>query len=431
MAAAKLTAAQKRVLKIWNNLEKYPLIQDVATALDITRQALDASRNRIKAIDPTALIERPRVAPQPKKPAVNDASNPAPVPKAAPEVIDAEVRTLRAQIKAMQADTLDADFVKRQIVKLAETKFEPPKWLIDPRIEEGSLGVPTLFASDWHWAEVVDPRQINGCNEYNLEIAHRRAKTLIEKTIGLLRNEFTRPCHQGIVFALGGDMVSGDIHDELQATNQVEIMPTVIDLIEVLAWCINKLADEFGAVFVPCVSGNHGRNTHKIRAKGRNFTSFDWLTYVMLSKLFENDSRVTFYIPDGPDAYYRVFGTRYLLTHGDQFRGGDGMIGALGPILRGDHKKRGRNGQIDMAYDVMLLGHWHQYIHHQRVIVNGSLKGYDEYAFANNFGFERARQALWLTHPKHGITFPFAVNVDDDQAEIVTDWVSVPDAMVA
>lgn len=29
----------------------------------------------------------------------------------------------------------------------------------------------------------------------------------------------------------------------------------------------------------------------------------------------------------------------YLLTHGDQFRGGDGVIGALGPIIRGDHKK--------------------------------------------------------------------------------------------
>ena len=32
-----------------------------------------------------------------------------------------------------------------------------------------------------------------------------------------------------------------------------------------------------------------------------------------------------------------------------------GMIGALGPIIRGDHKKRSRNAQIDMEYDVMLL----------------------------------------------------------------------------
>lgn len=49
-------------------------------------------------------------------------------------------------------------------------------------------------------------------------------------------------------------------------------------------------------------------------------------------------------------------GHRYLLTHGDQFRDGDGMI-ARCPIIRGDHRQRSRNNQIDMAYDTMLLGH--------------------------------------------------------------------------
>jgi hypothetical protein len=138
--------------------------------------------------------------------------------------------------------------------------------------------------------------------------------------------------------------------------------------------------------------------------QGPHHTSFDWLLYCFLAKHFEGDKRVTFLIPDGPDAYYKIYGHRYLLTHGDQFRGGDGMIGALGPIIRGDHKKRSRNSQIDMGYDTLLLGHWHQYIHLTRLIVNGSLKGYDEYAYSNNFPFEQPQQALWLTHPKYGIT---------------------------
>jgi hypothetical protein len=33
-----------------------------------------------------------------------------------------------------------------------------------------------------------------------------------------------------------------------------------------------------------------------------------------------------------------------------------------------------------MGYDTMLLGHWHQWIPMLDQIVNGSLKGYDEYA---------------------------------------------------
>jgi len=176
---------------------------------------------------------------------------------------------------------------------------------------------------------------------------------------------------------------------------------------------------------VPCVGGNHGRNTHKIRNKGRNFTSFDWLTYQFLAKHFESDSRVSFHIPDGPDALYAIYNHKYLLTHGDQFRGGDGVIGALGPIIRGDHKKRSRNGQIDMDYDTLIIGHFHQLIQLERLIVNGSLKGYCEYAYSNNFGFEPPRQALWITHPYHGITFSMPVNVDVSfENSDKSEWVS-------
>ena len=343
-----------------------------------------------------------------------------------PRPDDLELRALRAQLDAARQSQLDAEYVRRKIIGLTKAVVEPPGWLLRPPRRAGELGVPTLFASDWHWAEVVDPRQINGVNEYGLETAHRRARNLIDKTIHLLRGCFTGARYPGIVFALGGDMVSGDIHEELQASNEIEIMPTVVDLIGVLAWCIRTLADEFGQVFVPCVSGNHGRNTKKIRAKGRNFTSFDWLIYVMLASRFEGDPRVSFLIPDGPDAYWRVYGTRYMMTHGDEFRGGDGMIGALGPIVRGDHRKRSRATQVDMGYDVLLIAHFHQLIQLQRLIVNGSLKGYDEYAWRCGFPFERARQALWITHPAHGITFSMPVNVDAAAPPPHTDWVSWP-----
>jgi hypothetical protein len=290
--------------------------------------------------------------------------------------------------------------------------------------------VPTLFLSDLHWGEVVDPNQVNGVNEYSVSIAQRRLRQCVEVTIDLLHNHITMPKYPGIVLALGGDMVSGDIHEELTATNEREIMPIVLDLWSSLEWVIDRLVEKFGRVFAPCVGGNHGRNTHKIRSKGRNFTSFDWLVYQFLAKRYEKDDRVSFLIPDGSDAYYSVMGHRYLLTHGDQFRGGDGMIGALGPIIRGDHRKRGRNAQIDMEYDTMLLGHWHQLIQLQRLIVNGSLKGYDEYAYTNNFPFEPPRQAMWITHPDHGITFSAPVHVERQKlaARKSIGWVAWKDA---
>lgn len=322
------------------------------------------------------------------------------------------IRLLEAELKFQKREALDAEYIKAKILSMATAPAPPPDWLVTKKVAFAGPGVPTLFASDWHWGEVVDDRQIGGVNSYSVAIAQERAKAMIEVATDLLFNHMSMPKYPGIVFALGGDMVSGDIHEELTATNESEIMPVVLDLFGVLTWCISTLADTFGKVFVPCVSGNHGRNTLKIRAKGRNFTSFDWLVYQFLAKRFEADKRVTFMIPDGSDAHYSVMGHRYLLTHGDQFRGGDGMIGALGPIIRGDHRKRSRNSQIDMDYDTMLLGHWHQLIQLQRLIVNGSLKGYDEYAYTANFGYEPPRQALWITHPDQGITFSAAVNVD-------------------
>jgi len=339
----------------------------------------------------------------------------------------AKIRQLESSALAQAKEDFNAEYVKRKIIKLAESEIDIPDWIVRKPKGHNVTGIPTLLASDWHWGEVVDPAQVGGVNEYNLKIAQDRARAFIETSIDLLKNRFNNPKYEGVVFALGGDMFSGNIHDELATTNDMEVMPCVLDLWGTLVWCIETLVEEFGKVFVPCVSGNHGRNTHKIQNKNRNYTNFDWLLYQFLNKRFENDKRVTFFIPDGSDAYYQVYGYKYLLTHGDQFRGGDGVIGCLGAIIRGDHKKRSRNAQIDQEYDTMLIGHFHQLIQLQRLIVNGSLKGYCEYAYTNNFGFEPPRQALWITHPLHGITFSCPVNVDRKSKPINTTWVSWSD----
>jgi hypothetical protein len=390
-----------------NAVAKHGSISVAARALGISRTTLQsqiATANRMK-LKPTAGID--------------DLNS--------PDFLKTQIKRLEDELRGEQQRILDETMVRKQIIGLTENvaDVKPPNWTINMTKADSAPGVPTLFLSDLHWGEVVHPAQINGVNKFNLEIAHKRLDALAERAVRLLSIISPKMDYPGLVLALGGDMVSGDIHEELSATNEIEIMPVVVDLFGELAGLIGGLADRFGRVFVPCVTGNHGRNTYKIRAKGRNHTSFDWLIYCFLAKHFERDKRVTFLIPDGPDAYYKVFNHRYLLTHGDQFRGGDGMIGALGPIIRGDHKKRSRNAQIDMAYDTMVIGHWHQYIHLSRLIVNGSLKGYDEYAYSNNFGFEPPQQALWLTHPKYGITYRMPVLLDRHRAAPKTAWASV------
>lgn len=336
------------------------------------------------------------------------------------------VRELEAEVHSFKSNALTEERVRSEVLRLSAgaTDHREPSWLLRTEKAKGSPGVPTILASDWHWGEVVDPSQIGGVNSYDLETARRRARTLIENAVDLLKRHMVNPSYPGIVLALGGDMLSGDIHEELTATNEVETMPALLDLYGTLTWCIETLAREFGNVFVPAVSGNHTRTTRKPRAKGRGFTSYDWLLYQFLAKRFEDDKRVQFKIPSGPDALYRVYGHRYLLTHGDQWRGGDGIIGAIGPIFRGDSKKRARNAQVGSEYDTLLCGHWHQQMQLRRLIVAGSLKGYDEYAHAGNFPFEPPQQPLWITHPDRGITFSIPVFVERTKAAAVGPWVS-------
>jgi len=353
---------------------------------------------------------------------------------AAPDkaAVEDRIFELEHQLKAVKANTINEEYVKRKILGITAEmdKIVIPDWTLKPIKAADLPGVPTCFWSDWHAGERVFPTQLGGVNEYDMAIMRTRVSTLVHRTIRLLREYTVNPQYPGIVIPLGGDMLSGDIHEELSESNEAPMMKILLELYEVLLWALTKLADEFGRVFVPCVAGNHGRNTKKPRAKNRAFTNFDWLLYQFLRRGLAHDTRIVFYVPDGSDAWFRIYNHRYLMTHGDQFRGGDGQIGALGPMTRGNKKKMARNSAIGLEYDTMIMGHWHQYIPLLDQITNGSLKGYDEYASQGNFGFQLPIQALWMTHPKFGITQQWPIYLEDPAtvAENQGEWVAFRDA---
>lgn len=337
------------------------------------------------------------------------------------------IAALRKELDEARSVQSTAEILREYVgsARLRTSELDLPKWAYEPKTAK-LPGVPKLMLSDLHWGEQVRPEQVGGVNAYNLAIARRRLRTTIETAINLARILDPQMRYPGIVIPLGGDMISGNIHDELAATNEVNTMPTLLDLYRHLVPAIALMADTFGKVFLPCVSGNHDRDTKKTWAKDRNHTSFGWLLYQFLSIAFEKDPRVTFYIPDSADALYRIFGIRYLLTHGDQFKAGDSIIGPIGPITRGEQKKLARNSAVGQEYDVMEFGHWHKRMLSARLRGNSSMKGYDEYAAQGNFGFEPPSQNFWMTHPDHGITFDAPVYCDPAKVSKKTEWVGIP-----
>lgn len=290
-------------------------------------------------------------------------------------------------------------------------KLDIPRWLEkSPRSGE-KYTIPTAFLSDLHLDEVVYPAQVNYVNAYNREIAEQRLKNFFDNVVELSRDYLHGLKYEGLVLPLGGDIFSGIIHEELVESNAATIFESLLYWSEPMAAGIRHMRDVFGRVFLPCVVGNHGRRQRKPHAKNRAQDNFDYFFYHLLAKLLNGEKGLTFAISEAADQPYVVYGTRYLLTHGDQFRGGSGIAGLLSPLMIGDARKRQREQAVSRPYDYMIMGHWHQLSFLRSLIVNGSLKGYDEYAYISNFHYEVPRQAFWLTDSKHGVTIQAPIHV--------------------
>ena len=72
--------------------------------------------------------------------------------------------------------------------------------------------------------------------------------------------------------------------------------------------------------------------------------------------------------------------------------------------MRGTLKRGRMANAMGQPFDFLLLGHWHTLNFLPNTIINGSLKGFDEFAMSLSITPEPAAQALWLTTETHGRT---------------------------
>mgnify|MGYP003139253078 CR=1 FL=1 len=313
----------------------------------------------------------------------------------------------KAQVKELEDTLEEAELRSKIFTHLNGHDYKPPTWLT--RKSKKSSGVVCTILSDTHFDEVVRPEEIQFKNEYNREIAVKRLENYFQKIILLTKDYITGIEYEGCVLFLGGDIFSGDIHEELTETNEDTMLASVIFWTEQITAGINLLSEHFNHVHVPCVVGNHGRRSRKPRSKLRVKDNFDWFLSKTLEQRFIDNDKVTFNVATGADLIVEVQDTTYLLTHGDQARGGGGIGGIWPPLMRFVARKRN-----NVDFDYMVLGHFHQLIMapSSRFMLNGSLKGYDEYASTENFAYEDPQQALWINVPDKGALWQTALLVD-------------------
>lgn len=357
-------------------------------------------------------------------------------PDAPPAQVEVQNRVLLDKISRLQREldiarkeNVEADAVRQGIFELANHHPDEPDWTRDRKEYPYHHGIPGLMLSDIHLGEKVYPDQVFHVNEFNTEICHRRIRHVFDTTIHLTHNVLANPQYPGFVLKLAGDNINGIIHEELEIGSDKRFMEQIIEIADALHAGILKLVKVYGRVYVVGVPGNHGRTTRKPFAKFNAATNADWLVYQMLERFLlplVAKGIVVFNCPPARDVTYKVAGRRFRLTHGDQFRGGDGMIGFLGPVTRGKHKKLSMALSLptdNEQFDTMEIGHFHTLHQTPALIANGSIKGYDEYALSNSFHYEPPQQALYLTHEKYGINHFMPVLADErPELEVNPAW---------
>jgi hypothetical protein len=328
-----------------------------------------------------------------------------------------EARDLRADLT-----TRDKEIMRLQRELQVATRIDagvrnPPEWTQPAASLRDNVGIVVAQLTDTHFDEVVRPDEVGYINAYNREIAEIRLKRWVEKVIILARDYVQGVAIEGLFIPATGDLLSGDIHEELRNSNADLLYSSADHWIDQLIAAVNTFAEEFGKVHVAAVVGNHGRSTIKPVFKGRARSNIEWLMWRQVARHFEKDDRVTIQVSDSMDLVVPVYNTRYLLTHGDQFKGGSGIAGAYSPLALGQHRKAVRQAATDEPMDIMVMGHFHQYITIPGLIVGGSMKGYDEYAYGLNLRPEPARQAFWVTTPEYGPTIHAPVYIQDRDKE--------------
>ena len=298
-------------------------------------------------------------------------------------------------------------------IKPADAKV--PRWMTPKvRAKGPHRATALLMLSDLHLDEVVDLHEMGGINEYNRQIAERRFGNVIDGAVTLASKYVAGVHFDGITVAINGDILTGDIHHELAVTNEAPTPASVAHWVPLLASALEHLADSFGKVHVPCTSGNHDRDPNKRRtpSKQREESSLAWIIYNWLADMLRDDKRISFDIDPSEGRVYPIYDTWFHQVHGDGFRSAGGIGGIYPSMLKYLHRMDSMWAAHGKRIDCHLLGHWHTYLTGPNFIVNGSSKGFDEYAKHNGFRPERPRQAFAVVTPERGITMQMPIYAD-------------------
>jgi hypothetical protein len=260
--------------------------------------------------------------------------------------------------------------------------------------------IPVGQLSDVHFEERVDSDDIPGVNNlYNPTVARKRCEQFFQRFVVMTENSRYLTTITSAVIHLGGDLITGYIHDELKESNFLSPTEASLEMEDVVCGGLTYVLDKLklDELVVVCSIGNHGRTTEKRRIKTAAENSYEWLMYKHIAKMMASEKRIKFHIPSGLHQYLQLHTTLCRFHHGDS----TAYHGGVGGISIALNKSVNEWNKIRHA-DIDYIGHYHQCKDFGNIVVNGSVMGYNAFALSIKAPVEPPRQSYTLIDAKRG-----------------------------
>ncbi|KKN89768.1 hypothetical protein LCGC14_0236140 [marine sediment metagenome] len=254
--------------------------------------------------------------------------------------------------------------------------------------------------ADWHIGEQIDEGEVEGFNAFNYAIAERRVDFLADKVAKWVLTERHGHKINELHVPIMGDMITGNIHDELIAYAEFPLPEAVVKASHLISRFLTVQAGIFPNVVVHQLKvDNHSRLTKKKGSKHRGTNSWNHVIGELCRQMLRDHKNVKWISHDAQKAEVDIAGQRYLADHGDSIRAYMGL--PYYGFAREDGREALKRMRVGKRFDDRLRAHWHVAGAGPLGIQCGCLCGSTELD-AQSGRFSDPFQVSFLVHPKYG-----------------------------
>jgi hypothetical protein len=404
-ASSKKKPTKKQVIEYIKKVKKIPTVSEIALACDISPgtashywKASDMEKIGISVLNGLDINEES----------------------------DEKIRSLEQNVVFLEKQVKEykkVDDIEKKILESIEqyASLIPARRVIkkfkhEPSESDEEAIIPI---SDCHFPEIVNSDEMRGINEYNLKIGVIRIQYYLDtcRKILAIQQEGKRKIRTVNVPFLG-DIVSGDIHEDLMKSNECPTLESALITADVFSQFLRELAQDYD-VRTWGVCGNHGRLTKKTQYK-QKYNNLDWLTYRIIEKSVQDVPNIKCEFSKALFEIKNIQGNSCAFCHGDDIPSTWGV-----PYYGIAKKDGGMTSSLlynEERYKYHFMGHFHHWASQPRaegmIFVNPSVKGPDEYSLARLSRVFPPMQVLYGMHRKKGLIYADPIDLRPAVKEI-------------